>query len=102
MNHAHRRDEMRKSTLCGNMAMAFSPITSFGRPGRVHFAGGDHSGDSAVHVAVDPAELVLARRPVAGHRMHMAVDQSRHHRRALGINHQGRVIRIDIFLFADG
>ena len=43
---------------------------------RVHFAGRDHRGDAAMQAGVDPAELVLPGRPVAGYRMDMAVDQA--------------------------
>ncbi len=50
----------------------------FRPPRRVHLARGNHRSDSAMQVAVDPANLVLPRRPISGHRMHMAVDQSRH------------------------
>src|SRR5258707_820074 len=34
--------------------------------GHMNFAGGNHRGDAAVQIAVDPAGLVLPRRPVAG------------------------------------
>jgi len=47
------------------------------RPARhVHLAGGDHGGDAAMQVAVDPAHLVLPRCPVASDGMNMAVDQA--------------------------
>jgi hypothetical protein len=53
-----------------------------GPAGQVHLAGGDHGGDAAVHGGVDPADLALARRPVAEHRVHVAVDQARARRRS--------------------
>src|SRR6202035_5079813 len=43
--------------------------------GHVDLAGGDHRGDAAIEKAVDPADLILPRRPVAGDGMNMAVDQ---------------------------
>ena len=46
-----------------------------GPAGQMHLAGRDHRRDAAVACRVDPAELVLARRPVAEHRVHVAVDQ---------------------------
>ena len=58
-------------------------------PGCVHLAGRYHRGHSAVEIAVDPAELVLARRPISGHRMHMTVNQSRRQRRSFRIDRGG-------------
>ena len=55
-----------------------------------------------MQVAVDPANLVLARRPVAGHRMHVTVDQPRSQRRAFGIDGQGGAFDIDVFLPSHG
>src|SRR6476469_8589146 len=43
--------------------------------GRVHLAGRDHGGDAAIEARIDPAELVLARRPVAGDGVDVAVDE---------------------------
>ncbi len=51
--------------------------------GHVHLAGGDHGGDAAMQIAVDPADLVLPRRPVAGDGMDVAVDQAGRHGRAV-------------------
>src|ERR1019366_3595984 len=44
--------------------------------GHVTLAGEVHGGAAAVEKAVDPADLVLPRRPVAGDGMNMAVDQA--------------------------
>src|SRR6266481_8271199 len=44
--------------------------------GHMNLAGGNHGGDAAMQVAVDPADLVLPRRPVAGDAMDVAVDQA--------------------------
>ena len=74
----------------------------FRAAGRVDFSGGNHRGDAAVQTAVDPAQLVLAGRPIAADRMHVAVDQSRSERRAFGVDDGGGVRRVDVFFFADG
>ena len=50
--------------------------------GRMHLAGRDHGGDAAMQAGIDPADLVLARRPVAGDGMDVAVDQAGRQRRA--------------------
>ncbi len=47
-----------------------------GAAGHMDLAGGDHRGDAAMEAALDPAELVLPRRPFAGDRMHMGVDEA--------------------------
>ncbi len=44
----------------------------------------------------DPAQLVLPRRPVAGHRMDVAVDEARRHRHAIGIDDVRRPARINV------
>ena len=46
----------------------------FGAAGSVDFSGGNHRRDTAVQATVDPAQLILARRPVAADGMHVAVD----------------------------
>ena len=58
-----------------------------GPAGQMDLAGRDHRGDAAVEEAVDPVELVLARRPVAEHRMDVAVDQAGRQGRAFGVDH---------------
>ena len=75
---------------------------SFGPAGQVHLAGRDHRGHAAVAcIAVDPAELVLARRPVAEHRMHVAVDQPRRHAGAARVDHGVGAARCRVLLAAD-
>ncbi len=54
-----------------------------------------------MQVAVDPANLILTRRPVSRYRMHVAVDQSRRERCALGVDSDGRACGIEILRFAD-
>ena len=53
---------------------------------RVDFACRNHGGDAAMQVRIDPADLVLPRRPVAGDRMDMVVDQARRDRAALRVD----------------
>ena len=68
----------------------------------VQLAGRDHGGGAAVHVIADPADGVLRRRPLAEHRMDMAVDQARHDGAAAGVEHGvglgigGRIERRDL------
>jgi hypothetical protein len=52
-------------------------------------------------VAVDPADLVLARRPVASDRMDVAVDQARRDGGAVGINNGGGALGVDVLEAAD-
>ena len=67
----------------------------------VQLAGRDHGGGAAVHVVADPADGVLRGRPLAKHRMDMAVHQPRHHRAAAGVDRRiglgigGRIERGD-------
>ena len=44
--------------------------------GQMHLAGRHEGRDPAMHAALDPAELILARRPVAEGRVAMAVDEA--------------------------
>ncbi len=61
--------------------------------GRMHLAGRDHRGDAAMQVGIDPAELVLPRRPVAGDGMDVAVDQAGREGGALGVDDRRRAAR---------
>ena len=74
----------------------------FRAAGRVDFTGGNHRGDATVQAAVDPSELVLARRPIAADGMYVAVDQSGSEACAFGIDRGGGASGVDVFLFADG
>src|SRR6202023_1110799 len=65
-----------KSSSTMPCSMTGAPAEIFTPPGRWDFAGGDHRGDAAVQVAVDPAELILAGSPVAADRMNVAVDET--------------------------
>ena len=69
--------------------------------GHVDFAGGDHRGDPAVQVRVDPVELVLPRRPVAGDGMDVAVDQAGCDGGAVGIDNGGGALGVDVLRAAD-
>ena len=55
--------------------------------GQVHLAGRDHRGDAAVQEALDPADLVLPRRPVAEDRVDMAVHQAGRDGAAMRVDH---------------
>ena len=67
---------------CAVIASAFRPTMSFGRPGRCTSPAEIIVVTPPFIVRVDPAELALARRPVAEHRVHVAVDQARARRRS--------------------
>src|SRR4029079_11630935 len=73
-----------------------------GPAGHVNLAGGDHGGDAAMQVAVDPVELVLPRRPVAGNGMDVAVDQAGGNRGAVGVDDGGGAVGVDVLEAADG
>ncbi len=69
--------------------------------GHVDLARGNHGGDAAVQKAVDPADLVLPRGPVAGDGMHMAVDQAGRHGGAHGVDDGGGALGVDVLGAAD-
>src|SRR5579862_6689729 len=69
---------------------------------RVNLTSGNHGGDASVKTTVDPAELVLARRPIAAYRMYVAVDQSRSERRTFGVDHGGGSRSVDFLFSSDG
>ncbi|MGY4455073.1 hypothetical protein ACVWZR_009733 [Bradyrhizobium sp. i1.3.1] len=54
-----------------------------------------------MQIAVDPADLVLARRPVARHRVDMAVDQAGRDRGAVGLDDGGRAFGVEVLEAAD-
>ena len=70
--------------------------------GQVHLARRDHRRHAAVEAAVDPAELVLPRRPVAEHRVHVAVDQARRDGGAARIDDDVGALGIEVLRAADG
>ncbi len=69
--------------------------------GHVDLAGRDHGGDPAVEIAVDPVGLVLPRRPVAGDRVDVAVDQARGDGGAVGIDDRGGALGVDVLETSD-
>ena len=73
-----------------------------GPAGQVHLAGRDHGGDTAVHGGVDPADLVLARRPVAKHRVHMAVNQAGCHAGLVHVDHSACMRHVAVLGLAHG
>src|SRR6516164_9726917 len=66
----------------------------------MHFAGRNHRRDAAVKAAINPAQLVLPRRPVASDRMHVAVDQSGNKRGAVCVDHAACAFRVQQFFFS--
>ena len=70
--------------------------------GQVHFAGGDHRRHAAVQRRLDPAELVLARGPVAEDGMHVAVDQARRDAGAARVDQRRRLCRVEVGFATDG
>jgi hypothetical protein len=54
-----------------------------------------------MEIAVDPVDLVLARRPVARDGVDVTVDQARRHRGALGVDNGGRAFDVDVLEAAD-
>ena len=71
---------------CAVMASALTPTMSRGRPGRCTSPAEIMVVTPPLRNEFDPAELVLPRRPVAEHRMHVAVDQARRDRAAVSVN----------------
>jgi hypothetical protein len=49
-----------------------------------------------VQGAVDPTELVLARRPVAGYGVNVTVDETGSHCRAIRVNQRAGALRIEV------
>src|ERR1700736_6430868 len=64
--------------------------------GHMNFAGRDHGGDAAVQITVDPVDLVLPRRPVAGDGMDVAVDQAGRDGGAVGIDDGGGAFGVEV------
>ena len=54
-----------------------------------------------MQIAVDPADLVLPRRPVAGDGMDVAVDQAGRDRGAVGVDDGGGAFGVDVLEAAD-
>src|SRR5688572_30556378 len=69
--------------------------------GRVDLTCRDHRRYPAIEARIDPAELVLPRRPVACHRMDVAVDEPGRHRHAIGIDDARSTPRIHILFTPD-
>ncbi len=80
------RAERRKAALRGNGQRLHAHRVP-GAAGQVNLAGADQRGRAAMHHRLDPAELVLPRRPVAERRVDVVVDQPRHRRAAVRLDH---------------
>jgi len=68
----------------------------------VDLAGGDHGGHAAVEETVDPAELALARCPVAEDGVDVAVDQAGGEGAAFGVDADGGLAGVAVGGAADG
>ena len=66
----------------------------------VHFASRYQGGYTAMQGRIDPPQLLLSRRIVPHHRVHMAVDQPGRKGRTMGINFGGGRFAIHVFLIA--
>src|SRR6266481_5032546 len=55
-----------------------------------------------MQIAINPAELILAGRPIAANGMNVAVDQPRREGRTFGIDGNGGSGSVDIFSFTHG
>ena len=49
-----------------------------------------------MQAGIDPAELALPRRPIAGDRMDMAVDQAGRERDAMGVDRRRRARKVEV------
>ena len=77
------------------------PDNVFRAPGRVNFSGGNHRRHAAMQAAVDPAQLILSRRPIATYRVYVAIDQSRSQSRAFRIDRCCCARDVEIFGFTN-
>ena len=100
MNFYSSRTEGVKGAL-GENSHGLETDNIFGAARRMHLAGRDHCRHPAVHVTVDPAELILPRCPITAHGVNMAVDQAGRNRRAFSIDGDRCPGGINIFQFAD-
>ena len=74
------------------------PNYVFGSPRRMHLARRNHRCHAAMQVAINPADLILARRPISRHRMHVAIDQSRQQAGSSCVDNQPGSLAIDVLL----
>ena len=79
----------------------FEPDDILRPAGQVHFASRNHCCDTAVEGRLDPADLILARRPIAKHRMHMAINQAGCHARIVRVDDCFSVRDVAVFFFTD-
>src|SRR5580704_560952 len=90
-----------EATLCGD-GQSFEANDVFGAARRMHFAGGNHGGDAAMQAAIDPAELILARSPVAGNGMDVTIDEAGTECGAVGVDDGGGGGSVEMIVLADG
>src|SRR5579864_6896954 len=70
--------------------------------GRVYFSSRNHRSYSTVQGTVDPTQLVLARRPITSHRMHMTVDKTGSENGAVCVNDCVAAFGIETLLVPNG
>ena len=99
--HLHAAGAQRPERALRKNRHRLQPDDVAGTAGHVDLAGGNHGGDAAMEVAVDPADLVLPRRPVAGDGMDVAVDQARRDGGAVGVDDRGGALGVDVLEAAD-
>src|SRR5579863_3646346 len=95
------RTKSRKNAL-GVYRHRFQPDDVTRAAGRVYFSSRNHRGYSAVQGTVDPAQLVLARRPITSHRMHMTVDKTGSDDGAVCVNDCVAAFGLEILLATNG
>src|SRR5581483_3842776 len=93
MNPHSARTEGREGPLREN-CHRLQPDNVLGTAGSMNLSCGNHGGDTAVQVAIDPAELVLPGSPVARYRMNVAVNEAGSERGSLGVNDSGRALGV--------
>jgi hypothetical protein len=96
-----RRPQVREGALGGD-GEGLEPHDVLRPSGQVHLPRRDHRGDAAVQGGLDPAELVLAGRPVAEHRVDVAVDEPRREAGAACVDGGVRAARVAVALLPDG
>ena len=99
--HFDAADRERRKTALGGNPQRDDAFRILRAAGQVNFAGRNHRGDAAMHGRIDPVGLVLARRPVAEHRMDMAVDQPGTQGRAVGVDGDVGGFGVDVLFLAE-
>ena len=94
------RPEIFVPALRGNRH-CFEPDNVFRAARRMHLASRDHRCHPTMQTGINPVNLLLARRVIANHRMHMAVNQPRRKRHTMRIDNACRLICIKVMIGAN-